>query len=258
MKLDFNLVGSATWVLDVDNKFKIGCDPALAPKGTKYMYKGLKTSRVIAPIYNNNTFNNVKLWLITHGHFDHLDKKGLDVIESGSKVVSHNNAAKLLEHKFNLDISYLKWNENKNYSIEGYEIDVEAIPAVHGMNIIAKMLMGGVNGYLIRISKDKESRTIYITADAVYSEEIVNKLKGKKIDVLVANLGQAKSKMIGGPFTMNVKMLNQFITELNPKIILPIHINDFAHFETSKSDLQKIINKDKVKILQSGENITIQ
>jgi len=59
MKLNFNLIGCSTWVMDIDNKFKIGCDPSLAPKGTKYIYKGLKTSRVKDPIYNKNTFDDV-------------------------------------------------------------------------------------------------------------------------------------------------------------------------------------------------------
>lgn len=257
MKLDFNLVGSGTWVLNIDNKFKIGCDPALAPKGTKYIYKGLKTSRVVAPVYNEETFDNVKLWLITHGHFDHIDEKGLEVIKDKAKVVSHKNANKLLKKKANIDIDYIKWDEGKSYTIGEYKVEVIAIPAVHGMNTLAKLLMGGVNGYLITIKKGNESMRIYTTADAVYSDEIVARLKDKKIDVLIANLGQAKSQMIGGPFTMNVDMLNEFIRKLNPKVVLPIHINDFEHFETTNKDLERIINKSKIIILQSGESTTI-
>ena len=257
MKLDFNLVGSGTWVLNVDNKFKIGCDPALAPKGTKYIYKGLKTSRVVSPVYDEATFNNVKLWLITHGHFDHIDRKGLEVIKNGTKIVSHKNANKLLKKKENIDITYIKWDEAKTYIIDGYKVKVIAVPAIHGMNTLAKLLMGGVNGYLITIKKGNESKSLYATSDAVYSDEIVERLKNKSVDILVANLGQAKSQMIGGPFTMNIDMLNKFIKELNPKVILPIHINDFEHFETTNEELENIINKDRVVILQSGESTTI-
>jgi len=82
-------------------------------------------------------------------------------------------------------------------------------------------------------------------------------LKNKQIDILIANLGQAKSKMIGSPFTMNVEMLNKFMRALNPTVTLPIHTDDFAHFETSKSDLAKIEQKNKVKILENGQSMKI-
>lgn len=257
MELNFNLVGSATWVMEIDNKFKIGCDPALAKAGTKYIYKGLKTSRVKAPVYDNHTFDNVKLWVVTHGHFDHIDKEGLQVIENSSKVVSHKNAAKLLNKKENIATTYLNWHEKKSFIINGYIIEIEAIPAIHGMNLLAKVLMGDVNGYLITIDKGIERKTIYVTSDAVYSEDIVKALEGRKVDILIANLGQAKSRMIGGPFTMNIDMLNKFIIALSPKVVLPIHTNDFAHFETTKADLDRVIKKHSVAILENGENITI-
>ncbi|MGL5354709.1 MAG: MBL fold metallo-hydrolase, partial [Clostridium sp.] len=189
--------------------------------------------------------------------FDHIDKKGLNVIENGSKIVSHKNACKLLKKKSDIDTTYLEWMEKKSFVIKGYNIEVEAIKAIHGMNLLAKILMGGVNGYLITIHKGSEKKTIYVTSDAVYSDDIVNTLKNKNIDILVANLGQAKSKMIGGPFTMNVDMLNKFIVNLNPTVVLPIHTNDFAHFETTKSDLARIINKNKLRILENGESTKI-
>lgn len=257
MKIEFNLIGSATWVMDIDGEFKIGCDPALAPEGTKYIYKGLKTSRVKAPVYDNNSFSDVKLWLITHGHFDHIDNKGINVIENGSRVVSHKNASRLLKKKSDIDTTYIEWREKKNFVIKGYNIDVEAIHAIHGMNLLAKILMGDVNGYLITIHKGGEKKIIYVTSDAVYSDDIVNILENKNIDILVANLGQTKAKMIGGPFTMDIDMLNKFIVHLKPNVVLPIHTNDFAHFETTKSDLGRIINNNNVRILENGESTKI-
>jgi L-ascorbate metabolism protein UlaG (beta-lactamase superfamily) len=258
MELNFNLIGCSTWVMDIDNKFKIGCDPSLAPKGTKYIYKGLKTSRVKDPVYNENTFEDVKVWVLTHGHFDHIDEKGLTVIKDGSQVVSHKNCSKILKKRENIDVTYLQWYEKKNIEVGEYKIEIEAIPALHGDNLLAKILMGGVNGYLITLSHGEEKKTIYVTSDAVFTEEIVAALKNKQIDILIANLGQAKSKMIGGPFTMNVKMLNKFMRALNPTLTLPIHTDDFAHFETSKSDLSKIEQKNKAKILANGESIKIR
>jgi metal-dependent hydrolase (beta-lactamase superfamily II) len=101
------------------------------------------------PTYNKNTFDDVKVWVLTHVHFDHIEKKGLNVIKDGSQVVSHKNCFKILKKRENLDVTYLQWYEKKNIEVREYKIEIEAIYALHGGNLLAKVLMGGVNGYLI-------------------------------------------------------------------------------------------------------------
>ncbi|MEI7474190.1 MAG: MBL fold metallo-hydrolase [bacterium] len=254
MDFNFNLIGCASWTLEIDNTIKIGCDPGLAPKGTSYIYKGLKTSRVEAPVYDETTFENIKLWLLTHDHFDHLDELGLSKIENGAQVISRKNCTKLLKKRNDLDVTYLEWNEAKTIEINDYNIKVKAIPAVHGMNFIAKLLMGDVNGYLVTITNKEETKTIYVTSDTVFRNDIIETINNRKIDVLIANMGQAKSKMFGGPFTMNTEMLHKFKEELKPTMTLPIHTEDFAHFETSRAELKKS-EQDDMKILENGETI---
>ena len=97
MKLELNVVGGATWVLNVDNKFKIACDPVLAPIGTEYSFKFFKSERIKAPIYDDSTFENVKIWLVTHNHADHIDEWGIKRIIKGDFVVCNKNSDKLLK-----------------------------------------------------------------------------------------------------------------------------------------------------------------
>lgn len=258
MELKFNLVGSGTWVMEIDGKFKIGCDPGLSPKGAKFIYKGLKTERLLAPVYSKNTFDNVKLWILTHGHFDHFDENGMKFMKHNSKIVANKNCSKLLNKREDLKANYLDWNEKVEFEIDGYRIQVEAIKAIHGMNLLAKILMGGVNGYFITLTKGNESKRIYATSDTVFLDDIISTINGRKVDVLIANMGQAKSKMFGGPFTMNEEMLDKFIRELKPSITFPIHTDDFAHFETNRNAIKNRNVENKFIVLDNGDSYRVK
>lgn len=257
MELEFTAIGGPTFVINVNDQFKIGCDPALTPKAPVPEYKGMIPPRIADPVYTEDTFVNVKAWLLTHGHFDHLDDQGLNCIEKGSHVFSHENCAKILKARNDLTIQYMKWGQKESLSILDHEIEVEAIPAVHGHNFITRTLMGGVNGYLLTIRHGKEMKTIYVTSDTIFSDDIIQALHERPIDLLIANMGQARLKFFGGPITMDVDMLNKFIEALHPGFVLPIHIDDYAHFETSRKSLKSLEKRNNVLVLENGKSIRI-
>lgn len=237
MDLKFTVVGGACWTIDVDGKFKIGCDPVLAPTNTEYDFGFFKSKRVKPPIYNESTFTDVKIWLITHSHADHIDDIGVSKIKEESYVVSRGDCKKLLQQCKSNNITYLDWHEAKTIEIENYCIEIIAVPAFHGSNFASKILAGKVNGYLLSISDSVECKTIYITSDTVYDKKIAGLIKEHNIDVLIPNLGHVKSSMWGGPLTMNVTMLNKFVEELEPAYVLPVHIDGFSHYETTREEI---------------------
>lgn len=252
MNIDFTLIGNATWVLNIDDKIKIGCDPTLAPSGSQYNFKGSKIERVLDPIYNEESFKNIPLWLLTHNHFDHLDEKGVKVIEEGAKVYSIKNCSPLLKHRDDLEINYLKWLDEIDTSISGYNITVKAVPAFHGKGLLGLIVGGRVNGYLLTIKHGSEKQVVYITSDSIYNRQIKEVINHQPIDLMIINMGKVKSNFPGGPYTADIQNLELFRDELKPSKILPIHIDDFSHFETRKSDLE-----DGWKILNNGESIKL-
>lgn len=251
LQLELNIVGGATWVLNVDNEFKIACDPVLAPIGTEYNFTSFKSKRVKAPIYDDSTFENVKIWLITHNHEDHIDKLGLKRISKGDYVVCNKNSYGLLKTAKNTFT--LNWHDNQIIKINDITIEIQAIPAFHGNNYLTRTLAGKVNGYLLKIDNGKVKKTIYATSDTVFHKKIIKFLKNQNIDVLIANMGEVRSKMWGGPLTMDVHMLNMFIEDLKPKKAIPVHINDFSHYETHVETLKE----NGIKIFQNGSSIML-
>jgi N-acyl-phosphatidylethanolamine-hydrolysing phospholipase D len=153
-------------------------------------------------------------------------------------------------------LTVLNWHKSKKFSIKGYEIEVEAIPAIHGVNPLSALFAGKVNGYYLTISKGKETVSVYITGDTVYKNKVVNSLNGKEIDLLIPNMGAAKEGSWIMTLTLNAKMLKKMIAKLNPTTVIPVHYGTFEHY---KEPLEKIMNikDDRIKIVKIGESVIV-
>jgi len=255
MDAQFHWIGGATFVLSIGD-LKIACDPVLSEKGTVQNYFWFRSVRLQPPIYNEDTFNGVDIWLITHNHDDHLDAIGLSKIDNESTVVSNKNSSQKLMDKGIKNLTVLSWNDSKKLSIKGYEVEIEAIPAIHGVNPLSAFFAGKVNGYYLTISNGNEKRRFYITGDTVYKNRIINSLEGKDIDVLIPNMGAAKEGSWIMTLTLNSQMLKKLISELNPKIVIPVHYGTFQHY---KEPVEKIegLKDERIKLVKPGESIKI-
>ena len=113
-------------------------------------------------------------------------------------------------------------------------------------------IMGKVNGYQIIIAGTSETKVLYFTSDTIFYPKLTNYVS-RNIDAVFANLGAVKTGSFGGPFTMNLKMLRQLNDLLHPKIIYPIHIDDYSHYQTTKKE----VTDAGYKVLTIGERIDI-
>lgn len=253
MDLELNIVGGATWILNVDNVFKIGCDPVLAPTGTEYDFKFFKSRRIKGPVFDDSTFENVQIWLITHGHSDHVDEQGMKKILDEDRVFCSKNSEKLLKSGQINNFTTLNWNDSQTIKIHDYLVTIQAIPAYHGNNYLTRILAGKVNGYLIKISDGRVEKSIYATSDTVFDENITKILEEHKIDVLIPNMGEVLSNKWGGPLTMNISMLEMFEKYIKPKNTIPVHIDDFSHYATNLETLKN----NKIMVFDSGSIVKL-
>ncbi len=253
MIVKFFNVGGACSVLDIDGKVKIGIDPVLNPQGTKYDFKIFKSKRIKSPLFDKFTFHNIKIWLITHGHADHIDPAGVAVIDRQSKIVVEKSALEFfLKEKYG-NLFELAWGKTKYFNMNDYGITIEAIPAIHASNFVMSKLIGKVNGYYISIIYRNERKDIYITSDTIYHKKVIKALAGKKVDILVANLGQVWKGHFGGPLTMSTNMLQKFVNKLKPQKVIPLHYDDFSHYNISAGEL----NHAGFTIYEQGKWITV-
>ena len=255
MNIDFTWIGGATFIITID-ELKMACDPVLCSKGTKQDYFWFTSKRLENPVYSESDFENVDIWFITHNHNDHLDDKGLSYISNTSQIVCNSNSSKKLLKKGIKNLSILTWKEVKTFKIKDFDIEIETIPAVHGVNPLSAFFAGKGNGYFVKITKGFDVFSFYITGDTVYKNVVMDALKGKNINLLIPNMGAAKSGTWIMTLTLNAKMLNAMILKTNPKLIIPVHFGTFEHYNES---IDKILdlNNPKIKILQVWEQLNI-
>ncbi len=256
MKITFHWVGGATFILQIDT-LKIAVDPVLCQKGTIQNYFWFTSKRLEDPVYQENDFQEIDLWLITHNHEDHLDTIGLSNIAPSAHIVSNGNSVDKLQQINPKHLTVLPWNKVKSYQLKGFTISVESIPAIHGINPISALFAGKVNGYYITVSREDFSFTTYITGDTVFKQKVIKAMQNKPIDLLVPNMGAAKQGSWIMTLTLNAKMLQKFIFELQPNLIIPVHYGTFEHYKEPVSAIVNLSN-NRIQLVRLGSKTRIK
>lgn len=151
MDIAFKWIGGATFILTAGN-LVISVDPVLCRKGKVQDYFWFKSERIEEPVYLKTDFDNSDLWLITHNHEDHLDNPGLSKIQPSSRIVCNKNSSGILLKNGKNNIAVLNWNQKTEFTAKDGTIEIEAIPAVHGINPLSSLLAGKGNGYYLVIT----------------------------------------------------------------------------------------------------------
>ncbi|MBN2511154.1 MAG: MBL fold metallo-hydrolase [Spirochaetales bacterium] len=228
MKISLFNVGGACCLLRIDDTLTIGIDPFLSPAGTVTKGRFMTSERVKDPSYVEKDWKAVDLWLITHGHFDHLDDEGMACIPRDVPVIIEPR----LKKRFTgfTSVTPLAHKKSESMRIKDYKVTVTAVPAYHGSSRLTLAVAGPVNGYLITIEKAGDRRIVYFTSDTVYREELLQALQGIAVDVMIANMGEVLKGKPGGPLTLSLEMLKKLNAELKPAVTVPIHNDDYSHY----------------------------
>ena len=247
-------IRNATMVIETQNDV-ILIDPMLGKKGTiqSFTYLKFKPKRnpiVDLPKHSFNILNKVTHCLITHRHPDHLDKAGIKFLISKNIPItcSYKDASVLKKLKLNVvqELKYLKKSPFLSGSIEG-------IPARHGYDLMAKM-MGNVMGFFIKLPHQK---SIYISADTIYTPEVDRVLKNLLPEISVLACGTAQMDLLK-PILMTKEDIIKFVKNA-PKKVIANHMEALNHCPLTRkklfSELEKNQLSGKVIIPEDGETL---
>jgi L-ascorbate metabolism protein UlaG (beta-lactamase superfamily) len=249
-------IRNATMVIESGNNF-ILVDPMLSKKGmlgpalTYFRFKPQRNPIVDLPDNAMDIILKTTHCLITHLHPDHLDEPAeLFLKDKNIPIIcSIIDEAKLRKKGLNVKqtVEYWKPSEFLGGKIQG-------VPAAHGYGIAAK-IGGPVMGFFMELPNEK---TIYVSADTIYTDEVHNVLTQFKPDIAVVACGSAQFDIFP-PFLMLIEDILKFIRNA-PNKVFANHLEAANHCPTKRSDLrQEVLNIgliDKVFIPEDGESIT--
>lgn len=240
MNIKVEVITNMCLVFNIDNQLKIAMDPALSPKGTSIGF-GIKSK--FDPVYNEQTFQDVNLWLLTHNHKDHLDDVGLTKIKSDDLILAPKSMGKQLSNNNKNNVNLIKWNETKQYEFNDYKVKITAIPAFHGHNGLVRKLMGEVNGYIIEITNNETTRKIFLTGDTILNDQYRQIIeRNANVDLLVMTVGGATPPLpiSKKKITLTAAEAHEVAKIMQAKYTIGVHIDEYEHFTTTRSEISQI------------------
>ncbi len=250
IQIGFVHIRHATSIIKIDNK-EILIDPMLSAKDSlppvKLANNKLKNPRIELPFNSDSIVKNIDYLLLTHLHFDHFDKKAIEILSKETSVLcSKNDVKRLNDTGFSLTFPI-----EKEYEID--EIKITQYPAIHGKGLL-NYLMGKGSSYLV----DYKGFKIFLTGDCLLTDSLRNNLIKTKPDIVIANAGAAKFKF-GKPITMSIKEIQEISKILENSKIFVIHLDALNHCSERRDYCkEQIRDYSNIYIPNDGEEIKIK
>lgn len=225
-------------------------DPMLAEPGAFPGFKlfggGRRPNPLVAlPPDSFSWLEEVTGVLITHEHPDHLDKAGIRWIQQRGLPVWASSVDAPNLRKKGLDVREL--------GDGALGMAVEIIPARHGRGWLSWM-MGPVSGYYLA---HPDEPSVYITSDAVLTDELLEAVERLKPEVIIAPAGSANMG-VGGDILFSVDELITLVRRAPGRVVLN-HLEALDHCPTTRAGLRERMEAEgligKVHIPEDGEEM---
>lgn len=249
---------NATMVIETKKEF-ILVDPMLGKKGTAgppftlFRFKPIRNPILDLPSNAMEIVNKTTHCLITHLHPDHLDKEAEKFLKSHNTPITCSIKDEKILRKRGLNVV-----STVNYWEESQFLDgtINGIPAKHGYGFVAKP-MGNVMGFYIQLPNEK---TIYLSADTIYTDDVDKVLKQYKPEVNVVACGTAQLDIFK-PLLMTMDDIIKF-TKSATGTVIANHLEAVNHCPTARTQLANELERqgltEKTRIPNDGETIVIE
>ena len=195
----------------------------------------------------------IDLVLVTHAHFDHLDKKSLRAVASDQPIVVPEHVGSLVEGLgFNRVQELKRWE-----TMELGSLKITLTPAYHWGARLLHDRHRGFGGFLIEYA----GRTIFHCGDSAWFEGF-SEIGGKSgIDIALLPIG-AYDAPSGRDVHMNPEEALRAFQALKARLMIPMHYGTFRlGFEPLDEPPDRLLGharslglEDRIRILREGES----
>ncbi|MFO0319529.1 MAG: MBL fold metallo-hydrolase, partial [Neisseriaceae bacterium] len=248
-------LGHASFLITLNNK-NILLDP---------VFFNIPLFKRLAKIpFSINNYNSIDYILISHAHFDHLDKttiKALSILNPQLKIYCGLGTSQLINNKWKLQNTVVEAGWYQQYPVENDSLEFYFMPALHWSKRTLydrnKKLWGS---FVIK----GNSSNIYFMGDSGYSshfKEIGNLFDD--LDYVILGIGAYNPQNIMQTSHLNPEEAKQAYIDLGAKYLVPMHygtydLTDEPRFEPL-SRIKKAFEseQDNLKIIKIGEMLKI-
>jgi L-ascorbate metabolism protein UlaG (beta-lactamase superfamily) len=183
--------------------------------------------------------------LLTHGHYDHLDKPSLSFLHLGTHVISPLGYEAELDSVRLHHRSQLDWYE----TVSDGQREITLLPANHWTmrNPIAGPNRSLWGGFLI---KTAGGPVIYISGDSAYFDGFEQFAHDYGIDLAIFNMGAYEPRWFMAPSHMNPEETVRAFREIRARKLMITHWGTFqlgdepVHFPPM--ELRKVLDEEKL------------
>ena len=196
--------------------------------------------------------------LITHGHYDHLDKNSLALFDKNIHLISPLGYNEFFEDLSMKNRTRLDWFD----SFDDGRLKITLLPCNHWT---MRSPIAGPNrslwgSYLVRL---RSGYTIYISGDTAYFDGFEQLGREQKIDLAIFNLGAYEPRWFMAQSHTNPRETVQAFKELKADKLMVLHWGTFrlgnepVHFPPLqlKAELKKEGLLDKFIDIKHGETL---
>jgi len=252
MSMSFQHIRSATSVLTINGK-KILIDPMLSDTGELPPVPFTRTLRrnPLTPLpVPLHYFEQMDAILLTHRHFDHLDKKALAILNKNIPIFCQPSDYTFLQTAGFNQVYAIK------HSYEWCGIQITRIKGQHALGYTAKLL-GPVCGFIVSTPTEG---SIYIVGDCIYTPAIELAFKKYQPNTAILNTPRAQM-LLGTIITMTGEDIVR-IAELSPATkLIAVHMDAISHCTFKRTHLRAFLKERGLEhiaaIPEDGEVINL-
>ena len=141
-------------------------DPALFPRiGVDAWITSIGPRRLVSCALPPSQLPEIDLVLVSHAHFDHLDRPSLAALSGRPAAVMARGTSDLLPRKRYSSVRELGWGEAARIGTPRGDLEVRAIEVKHWGARLGRDTYRGYNGYILR----REGRALLFGGDTAHT-----------------------------------------------------------------------------------------
>jgi L-ascorbate metabolism protein UlaG (beta-lactamase superfamily) len=253
-------IGNATVLLRL-GPFTVLTDPNFLHAGQRaYLGYGLWSKRLKDPALAVGDLPHLDAVLLSHLHGDHWDRVVERELDKAVPILTTGQAATTL-HKRGFATQGLRRWESYTLDEPTARLTVTSMPGRHGPGPV-DALLPDVMGSMLDLECDGQRRIrLYISGDTLYHGQLFDIVaRFPHIDVAIVHLGG--TKLLGlVTVTMDGRQGTALVELLRPRVVLPVHFDDYPVFKSPLSDFDRSMAEaglaTRIRHVARGETATL-